>query len=155
MPKATEDFLSRLHREYLKPRGYKKSRHTFSRDCGAFTERFQLQGSAWNEASGPWRFYVNVGVEFHGVPPRKPARGFPGTHCWTRIENLVPGAPVEYDLPLADQDAFAAAVSGYVKAASERLASGIGGVRSAYDESPTPQLSLANQHIVSRPARTV
>jgi len=142
MPKAIENFLSQLHREHLKPRGYKKSRHTFSRDCGAFTERFQVQGSAWNDASGPWRFYINVGVEFHDVPPREPARDFPGTHCWTRIENLVPGAPAEFDLPVDDQEAFGAAVAGCVKAASERIGSGIGGARSAYDANPTPRLSL-------------
>ena len=143
MPRATEEFLSRLHREYLKPRGYRKSRHTFSRDCGMYTERFQLQGSAWNDASGPWRFYISVGVEFHDVPAREPARDFPGTHCWTRIERLVPSAPREYDLLLDAQDALVVAVSGYVKAASERLASGIQGIRGAYDKVPKSRLTLA------------
>jgi hypothetical protein len=35
-----------------------------------FTERVQFQGSAWNGGDSAWRFYVNFGVQFHGLPPR-------------------------------------------------------------------------------------
>src|SRR5438046_2062639 len=99
MRDSVTQFFSRLHREHLKARGYKKVRYTFSRDMGGYTERIQFQGISWNDANSPWRFYITFGVEFPDLPSRSPCRDFPATHCWARIERVVPGAPNQYDLP--------------------------------------------------------
>src|SRR5688572_23714719 len=112
-------FLSALHRVHLRPGGYRKSGHTFSRDRGDFTERIQIQGSSWNDSSGPWRFYLNFGVTFHGAPRRLPDRDFPQTHCWARISRIVPDAPPFHEL-CDDAVARAVEVADIVRRASER-----------------------------------
>jgi len=98
MRDKVEQFFSRLDTVHLKPMGYKKQRHTFARDLDGFTERVQFQGSAWNDQEATWRFYVNFGIQFHGLPPRSPDRDLPGPHCWTRIDALVPDAPKDFEL---------------------------------------------------------
>ena len=42
--------LSELHRESLKPAGFRKEGNTFSRDRGSYTERFNFQGSSWSNS---------------------------------------------------------------------------------------------------------
>jgi hypothetical protein len=79
-------FTSELHATHLKPRGFKKTRHTFSRSHEGYTEHYQVQGSAWNNGSGPWTFYLNCGISFNGLPPRNPDRDFPRTHAWMRAQ---------------------------------------------------------------------
>jgi len=91
-------FFQVLHEQHLKPRGYKKSGRNFHRIADGYTERVQFQGSAWNGSSVPWRFYVNVGVEFQKLRMRTARKGFPGTHCWARIGGIVVTAPEHFDL---------------------------------------------------------
>ena len=142
MAPPTDAFFSALHRDHLKPLGFRKVRHTFSRKRAGYTERFQFQGSAWNDSTGPWHFYINVGVEFEDLPPRKPSRDFPGTHAWARIDRLVAHAPTEFDLPADRQDDYARLIAEYVRSAGEVLDSHIGGIRRAYDAQPSPLLTL-------------
>jgi hypothetical protein len=82
-------FFSELHREHLKNLGYTKTRYTFSRELPEYVERVQFQGSSWNGAGEPWRFYVNVGIQFRDLPRRTPDRDFPNTHAHGRIEEIV------------------------------------------------------------------
>lgn len=72
MNQSVESSLSEFHRQQLKPLGFKKVRHTFSRDKETYVERFNFQGSAWNtsESNEPWLFYINVGIEFKDLPDR-------------------------------------------------------------------------------------
>jgi len=79
-------FISELHSIHLKPRGFKKTRHTFIRSRDGYTEHYQIQGSAWNDREGPWTFYLNCGISFDGLPPRSPDRDFPRTHAWMRAQ---------------------------------------------------------------------
>ncbi len=139
MAELVEQFLSRLHATHLKAAGYKKKGHTFSRKRADFTERIQLQGSAWNDGRGPWRFYVNVGILFDGMPPRHPDRDFPGTHCWTRIENLVRGAPPELELS-DNQEDVARRLAALIEDASTRLGREIDGLRRRYEAQGSPRL---------------
>ena len=98
------NFLSEFHRSRLKPLGFKKDRRTFSRDMGSYWERFNFQGDEFNGVAG-WRFYLNVGVEFKDLAPRKYWSGFPHTHWTTRAEILVPGSPKEWEYD-ADTEKF-------------------------------------------------
>jgi hypothetical protein len=91
-------FFSDLQKQYLKKLGYKKERHTFYREYPEYIERIQFQGSPWNSADTPWRFYINVGVQFRDLPRRQPDRDFPNTHAHSRIEKVVPDSDPYFDL---------------------------------------------------------
>lgn len=134
-------FFSDLHRLHLKAKGYRKQRHTFTRDHPDFTERVQFQGSAWNSSGSPWRFYINFGVQFRSLPPRLPDRDLPGTHCWTRIESLVPEAPAEFELA-SQHDKLSVDLVRFVEMASQRVAQQIDAVRERYEKTRSPRLSL-------------
>ena len=82
MPTIGDQFVSEVHKLHLKTIGYRKVRKNFTREHAAYTEHFQVQGSAWNDASSPWVFYLNCGISFNGLPSR-PA-GHVGTHGSTR-----------------------------------------------------------------------
>jgi hypothetical protein len=91
-------FFSELQKQYLKPLGYKKERHTFFREHAEYIERIQCQGSPWNSSDSPWRFYINVGIQFHNLPRRQPDRDFPNTHAHSRIEKLIPNSEPYFEL---------------------------------------------------------
>ena len=138
MQDSVKDFFAHLHRDYLKARGYKKVRHTFSRELIGYTERFQFQGSAWNDSSAPWRCYINVGVEFHDFAARD--TGFPGTHCSTRIEKILPGAPSQYDLPNTGAQEFVIQFADYIERASQKVAQQIQQIRTRYEDTKSALL---------------
>jgi hypothetical protein len=89
-------FLSEFHRAQLRALGYRKERRTFSRDMGAYWERFNIQGDDYNGVAG-WRFYLNAGVEFKDIPARIHWSGFPHTHWTNRMDRLVPGSPKDWE----------------------------------------------------------
>jgi hypothetical protein len=88
MQKWVSNFFSELHRNHLKQLGFKKVRHTFSRDAGDYGERINFQGSAWNFSNEPWDFYINVGMEFKDLPAREYWTLLPHTHWSRRIGEL-------------------------------------------------------------------
>lgn len=120
MDPFVKEFFSSLHSAYLKPSGYSKERFTFSRDVGAYIERIQFRGSAWNSAGEPWRCYINVGLQFKDIPPRSPDRDFPRTHAWGRIESIV-DAPPQFDISTESAAALAPEINALVVAASAAL----------------------------------
>ena len=124
------------------PRGYKKVRHTFSRDVGTHTERIQFQGSAFNHSSRPWRFYINFGVEFHDLPAIE-RRDFPGTHWVTRIETIVLDLPNHFDLFEQGADDFADKIATYLEIGSRNVKQHIQQIRSAHDSKRWPQFPAA------------
>jgi len=142
MRESVTRFFSSLHQNHFKIRGYKKVRHTFSREMGDYVERIQFQGSKWNNSDDSWRFYINFGVEFSDLPPRIPCHDFPSTHCWTRIEQLVPDAPKQYDLPELDTAEFARELSAYFESASRQVAQQIRWIHSSYQQQHSPRLTL-------------
>lgn len=91
-------FLSDLQKQYLKPLGYKKEGHTFIRSFANYNERINVQGSSWNSPDSPWRFYINVGVQFHDLSRRVPDRDFPNTHAHGRIERVLKNCHPYFDL---------------------------------------------------------
>ena len=136
-----KDFFSRLHAAHLRRSGYTKERHTFTRELDGFTERIQFQGSSWNSGDSSFRFYVNFGVQFHDLPARLPDRDFRRTHCWARLESIVPEAPAQFDLS-GDDDQLAASIAAYVDRASRRVAEDISSLRKRYEETRSPRLSF-------------
>jgi len=86
-----KQFISELHAKGLKPRGFTKKRHTFSRAREEYVERFQVQGSSWNSGGNdPWIFYLNAGVFFPNLPEPTQNRGFVGTHVYGRLREFDP-----------------------------------------------------------------
>ena len=89
-------FMSLLHKEYLKPRGYTKKGFVFSRSMDGYTERVRLKGSPWNHPERPWSFGIDFGVEIIGVPSTN--REFPHTHTHAALERIVKDASGSYAL---------------------------------------------------------
>jgi hypothetical protein len=77
-----DQFASALHQCHLKPLGFRKVRKNYTRTHADYTEHYQIQGSAWNDSSSPWVFYLNCGISFSGLPV--PLSGHVGTHGSTR-----------------------------------------------------------------------
>jgi hypothetical protein len=80
-------------------------------------------------------------VQFRDLPPRRPDRDLPGTHCWTRIESIVAEAPPEFELA-AEDSPVSANLARLVELASQRVAQRIDAVRQNYEETRSPRLSL-------------
>jgi hypothetical protein len=95
LKKWLSSLLSELHAESLKPLGYRKEARTISRDCGPYWERFNFQGSSWNDATSG-RFYINVGIEFKDLAPRERWSYMPHTHWADRLETVVVSAPSQW-----------------------------------------------------------
>lgn len=131
MNKWLNQFLSEFHQAYLKKLGFKKVRHTFSRDMGDYWERFNFQGSAWNGASDQyWTFYLNVGVEFKDLEPRRHWSYFPHTHWAERIQTVVSDAPADWEYNLnTDRHALMRELASYMSRASEKMATENSGLR--------------------------
>ena len=131
-----KQFLIDFHQAYLKKLGFKKVRHTFSRDMGDYWERFNFQGSAWNGAGDEnWTFYLNVGVEFKELKPRRNWSYFPQTHWADRIQTIVSGAPGAWDYNLnTDRETLMRELASYIFRASEKMAAEKPGLRRHYLE---------------------
>ncbi len=123
MPAEVEHWISAFHREHLKPLGFRKTRHTFVRERDGYVEVFEIQGSAWNDRSRPWRFYLNVNVRFPGLNDAIPAR----------IGQLIADAPEHFELASAEDTDLAARLADYIVAASEWIASDVPSIRTAIE----------------------
>ncbi len=127
--------LSELHREALKPAGFRKVGSTFSRDRGAYTERFNFQGSS-GSTSIETLFYLNVGVEFSAYESTwRDWIYLRDVHWATRVEELVPEAPARWHCPLdVDRAALKVELAEIIRRASEEVARRIDELRAEYLE---------------------
>jgi hypothetical protein len=107
-------FISALYSDKLKPQGFRRSGHSFTRANPDYVERFQVQGNPWNGLDSTplilrpqepvWRFYVNVAVRLADSPP---VHG--QFHADCRIGTLVKASEGSYELtetvlePLVDR----------------------------------------------------
>ena len=125
--------LSELHRESLKPAGFRKQANTFSRDRGAYVKRFHFQGSS-RSSWGETLFYLNVGVEFAEFGPAEQNWVcFRWTHWADRVAQLVAGAPDDWRCGEAtDRAALKAQLACLVSSASEQIAVRLPELRAAY-----------------------
>jgi hypothetical protein len=90
-------FFSDLHRTALKQVGFKKEKHRFNREIEGRTEIIDFQGSNWNSKGEAWRFYINVGVGFNGIPTCGKSL-WRHAHAVGRIGAIIPNAPTHFDL---------------------------------------------------------
>lgn len=125
--------LSELHREVLKPRGFRKKGKTFVRDCGSYRERYNFQGSSWNGTGVKWRFYLNVGLEFSDLEPERYWSYFANTHWAARVESIVADAPAMWDYSeVTDREEMKRDLAGVICTASERLMTDADRIREQY-----------------------
>lgn len=140
VPLIADKFFSELHRHHLRAKGYRKERRVFSRDHAEFTERVQFQGSSWNSSGSPWVFYVNVGVQFRDLPRRRPDRDLPHSHCWARIESIVPDAPQEFEFG-SDDERLAGKLVHLLDLAHAEVSRRLSDLRERYEKTGNPWLS--------------
>jgi len=117
--KEVEKILSDIQREFLKPKGFKKVRHTYSRAMDGYVEKYQIQGSAWNTKDEPWRFYINCGIFFSDIPRRTPDLDFPETHAHSRASRFVKNAPPHHDLDNSNIEEIKKEVCSIIEQASD------------------------------------
>ena len=150
MSKLGDAFTSELHATHLKPLGFKKTRHTFSRSHEGFTERYNIQGSAWNDHDGPWTCYVNCGISFDELPPRNPDSDFPRTHAWMRAQHFTSRALPQYDITPDNLASSAALVADVILQCSDYFRRRHTYLREHYEQQPGFTCLLADPEL--RPA---
>jgi hypothetical protein len=125
--------LSELHREALKTAGFRKEGNTFSRDRGAYTERFNFQGSS-GSTSEETLFYLNVGVEFSAYESSYRDWIYMRNIHWAcRVEELVPSSPERWSCRLdADRATLKLDLAEVIRRASEAIARRIDEFRAEY-----------------------
>jgi len=129
---SAKRFVSELHTFDLKTRGFTKNGHTFARKRDRYTERVQVQGSSWNSSSDPkWRFYLNAGVYFEGLPEPKANRALPGTHVYGRLSSFSPGCVDGFDLTNENADLVRAEVVSNIERALTAIAARLSRIREA------------------------
>lgn len=136
MKEWLDEFLREFQKNHLKELGFKKVRRTFSRDLGDYWERFNFQGSSWNSSDEEtWLYYINLGVEFKDIEPRKYWSYFPHTHWSGRIESVVGAASVvgQYD-ENTNKEELAKNLKRYILEASGKMLAEIKGLRQYYLE---------------------
>lgn len=113
-------FFSELLKGHLKPEGFKKKGRTVTRDRGSFVECFQFRGSRWNDRSRPWKFSIEVGLQFPDLPRMQPDKDFPHTHACDHIEKVI-SAPPDLELTKDNYEVLLSEVADLVKLASGAL----------------------------------
>ena len=150
MQPRVKDFFSEFHRQKLKPIGFKKINHTFSRGQEIYIERFNFQGSAWNSSdiNEPWIFYINVGVQFDDLPLPIPNLDFPKTHWNWRIESLLRCDNNGCELCFSsDMQKFSQKLLTGIESASHKLTENIVEIRRLYTTNQCRKLSLPETFI--------
>ena len=134
MKEWLDQFLSDFHREYLKELGFKKARRTFSREKDSYWERFNFQGSRTNYPDrANWRFYLNVGVEFKDLEPRKYWSLFQDTHWSQRMKSVVDSAPGVYEYNVGtNREILMRELFSCIQRASEKIGRESANIRSHY-----------------------
>ena len=120
--KLADIFASRLHELFMKPDGFRRKGRSFFRGHADYMEYYQLQGSAWNSPDRPWRFYVNCGVGFPGLPIHGVGTGVSGVHAATRLTVFVREAPPQYDLIPDNLEALVVQIGAHLRRCSAYFA---------------------------------
>jgi hypothetical protein len=126
-------FFAELHSDVFKTRGYTKLRRTFQKEEELYAMAFQFQGSDWNSASTPWRFYLNAGLRFTGIPRRTPDRDFPTIHSWIRVgTTLSEWAEPQYEVVEEDQKLLVGKIAAIVEDCRRYFAANHDSLRQKY-----------------------
>ena len=123
MRQLASQFFSELHSSTMKELGFKKARFRFTRERDGRIEVVEFQGSQWNDSSRPWRFYINLGVNFLDLPNSGRSSAAHQTHAYGRIEGIVSDSPEQFDLTDQNFEQLEVSISSLVKEALELLPS--------------------------------
>jgi hypothetical protein len=144
-------FFSELHLSVFKPRGYTKLRRTFRKEEVRYSLAFQFQGSDWNSAGSPWRFYLNVGLGFLDIPRRSPDSNFPMIHSSTRIgPTLSEWAEPHYEIIEKEQKILVGKIAAMVADCESYFASTHEVLRQRYLLKPIPFLGYLDKALMKR-----
>lgn len=122
MRETVQRFLSKLHKETMKPLGFKKQRFTFVRQLPERVEYINFQGSAWNQQK-TWVFYINIAVEFSELASYREQSGawFKRAHAWGRSDGIVPHTPKQFELDDSTYDVVFSSISTLIPKALEAI----------------------------------
>lgn len=144
-----KDFFSRLQAEVFKPQGFLKAGKTFTKVFEGFSVAIQFQGSNWNSADEPWRFYLNTGIHFADLPRRTPDKDFPNIHSWTRVgTSLSLSAEAHYDLEPRKETELIQNIKKIVEDCLHYFEGQHNKIRTAYLERPVPYLSYLDEALM-------
>jgi hypothetical protein len=144
-------FFAELHRSVFKPCGYTKLRRTFQKEEEAYAMAFQFQGSDWNSASSPWRFYLNAGLRFPNIPRRYPDRDFPTIHSWIRVgSTLSESAEPHYDLVAEEQALLVGKIATVVEDCRRYFATNHGSLRQKYELKAASYLGYLDEALMKK-----
>ena len=144
-------FFAALHSDVFKPRGYTKLRHTFQKEEDGYAMAFQFQGSDWNSASSPWRFYLNAGIRFPNIPRRTPDRNFPTIHSSMRVgSRLSEWAEPDYDVVEEGQKLLVGKIALIVEDCRRYFAANHRSLRQRYELKPVSYLGYLDEALIRR-----
>ena len=144
-------FLAELHSVVFKPRGYTKLRRTFQREHDEYAVAFQFQGSDWNSAGSPWRFYLNAGLRFSDLPRRNLDRDFPTIHSWTRVgPALSEWAEPHYEIVEGEEKLLVGKIAAMVEDSQRYFAANHHLLRQKYGAKPVPFLGYLDEALMKR-----
>lgn len=144
-------FFSALQSGVFKPRGYTKLRRTFQKEGEVYALAFQFQGSAWNSAGSPWRFYLNIGIRFSGIPRRQPDRDFPTIHSWTRVgRTITEWAEPHYDVPKEEQRVLVGKVAAMIEDSERYFSRMHAALRQSYEAKQSSFLGYLDEALMKR-----
>ncbi len=144
-------FFSKLHSSVLKPRGYTRLRRTFQKEHEGYAVAFQFQGSDWNSAGSPWRFYLNAGLRFSDLPRRDMDRDFPTIHSWTRVGvGLSQWAEPHYEILEGDEDLLIGKLAAIIEDSQKYFATNHRTIREKYELKPISFLGYLDETLMKR-----
>jgi hypothetical protein len=113
-------FAQQLHRSELKLHGFTKRQRVFRRVRLDYVEAVDIQGSDWNSGVEPWVFYLNIHVYLLDVAIRDPSR-MARYHASGRIDRLVPIAPRDFELTVANFNQLVLEIGPLINEASQKI----------------------------------
>ncbi len=120
-------FLCEFHSAHMKPMGFKKSSHTFTRQHDGFRELVNFQGSRFNSPEvSPWRFHINVGVIFDDLETPAFSMGIAGSHWASRPNIMLDGMPLYWEFDAqTDGERLAGEIADVITRCSGKMLSDI------------------------------
>lgn len=145
------EFFAKLHAAVFKPRGFKKTRRTFTKTENAYAWALQFQGSNWNDAGRPWLFYLNAGIQFDGTPRRVPDKDFPMMHASMRLnKQLSSQAEASYEATSVEAELLVAKLQSVVEDLTTYFSTSHERLRERYGDRGTSYLGHLDELLVNR-----
>jgi hypothetical protein len=133
MASRVDEFLTNLHREYLKPKGFQKKGRAFQREHQGYSEIYEVSGVKHHpgDESAPWAFLMYGHVLFRDLPTPLLGFGRQRAHWilqlpWPSRERPLPRFLLS---PGENEEKLAGDIASLVEAAGADLALNVAEVR--------------------------